>query len=69
MSSTGLYSGIGEFNVSFKRQTQVYWIVAGTQTPFVIARGPLHDGRHHPVGSDQLEVPLDLMLLNAAGTR
>ena len=64
VSSTGLYSGIGEFNVSFKRQTQVYWIVAGTQTPFVIARGPLTmDGsiQWDPTNS---EVPLDLMLLN-----
>ena len=64
VSSTGLYSGIGEFNVSFKRQTQVYWIVAGTQQPFIIARGPLTmDGtiQWDPTNS---EVPLDLMLMN-----
>ena len=65
VSSSGLYSGIGNFSVSFKRQTQTYWIVAGTQTPFVIARGPLNmDGQidWDPTSS---EVPLDLMLLNA----
>ena len=67
MSSTRAYSGIGEFSVSFKRQTQVYWTVQGTQTPFVIARGPLNDGREHPVGPDEHRSPLDLMLLNAAG--
>ncbi len=65
VSSTGAYSGIGNFSVSFKRQTQTYWIVAGTQTPFVIARGPLNmDGsiEWDPTNS---ETPLDLMLLNA----
>lgn len=65
VSSSGLYSGIGNFSVSFKRQTQTYWIVAGTQTPFVIARGPLNmDGsiEWDPTNS---ETPLDLMLLNA----
>lgn len=65
VSSTGNYAGIGEFSVSFKRQTQVYWIVAGTQTPYVIARGPLNmDGTimWDPTNS---ETPLDLMLLNA----
>lgn len=65
VSSTGSYAGIGEFSVSFKRTTQVYWIVAGTQTPYVIARGPLNmDGTisWDPTNS---ETPLDLMLLNA----
>ena len=65
VSSTGAYSGIGEFSVSFKRQTQVYWTVQGTQTPYVIARGPLNmDGsiQWDPTNS---ETPLDLMLLNA----
>lgn len=65
VSSTGAYAGIGEFNVSFKRATQVYWIVAGTQTPYVIGRGPLTmDGtiQWDPTNS---ETPLDLMLLNA----
>lgn len=67
LSSTNTYSGIGEFQVSFKRTTQVYWIVAGTQQPFVIARGPLNmDGsiQWDPTNS---ELPLDLMLLNAQG--
>lgn len=65
VSSTGNYAGIGEFNVSFKRATQTYWIVAGTQTPYVIGRGPLTlDGtiQWDPTNS---ETPLDLMLLNA----
>ena len=65
VSSTGAYAGIGEFSVSFKRNTQVYWIVAGTQQPYVIARGPLNlDGsiQWDPTNS---ETPLDLMLLNA----
>jgi hypothetical protein len=65
VSSTGAYAGIGEFSVSFKRQTQVYWIVAGQQNPYVIARGPLNmDGsiQWDPTNS---ETPLDLMLLNA----
>ncbi len=65
VASTGNYAGIGEFSVSFKRQTQVYWIVAGTQVPYVIARGPLGmDGtiQWDPTNS---ETPLDLMLLNA----
>lgn len=65
VSSTGNYAGIGEFSVSFKRTTQVYWIVAGTQTPYVIARGPL--GMDGTVSWDPTnsETPLDLMLLNA----
>jgi hypothetical protein len=61
------YNGIGEFSVSFKRQTQVYWTVQGLQSPFVIARGPLTmDGsiQWDPTNS---EMPLDLMLLNAQG--
>ena len=65
VSSSGAYAGIGEFGVSFKRNTQVYWIVAGTQQPYVIARGPLNmDGtiQWDPTNS---ETPLDLMLLNA----
>lgn len=67
IASTGTYSGIGEFSVSFKRTTQVYWIVSGTQTPMVIARGPLNmDGTINwdPTNS---EMPLDLMLTNAQG--
>jgi hypothetical protein len=58
---------VGEFMVSFKRQTQVYWTVQGSQQPFVIARGPLTmDGtiQYDPTTS---EIPLDIMLLNAQG--
>ena len=61
----GPMPGIGNFTPQFKRQTQVYWIVAGTQTPYIIARGPLTmDGQvdWDPTNS---ETPLDLMLLNA----
>jgi hypothetical protein len=65
VSSSGPYGIIGEFSVSLKRTTQVYWGVQGTQTPYVIARGPLNmDGsiQWDPTNS---ETPLDLMLLNA----
>lgn len=65
VSSTGAYAGIGNFSLSVKRGLQVYWIVAGTQTPYVIGRGPLTmDGQidWQPTNS---ETPLDLMLLNA----
>jgi hypothetical protein len=63
----GQITTIGEFSVSFKRQTQVYWTVQGLQSPFVIARGPLNmDGtlQYDPTNS---EIPLDLMLQNAQG--
>lgn len=63
----GQITTIGEFSVSFKRQTQVYWTVQGLQSPFVIARGPLNmDGtlQYDPTNS---ELPLDLMLQNAQG--
>jgi hypothetical protein len=65
ISSTGTYSGIGTYSISFKRTTQVYWTIQGTQNPYVIARGPLNmDGsiEWDPVDN---EIPLDLMLLNA----
>ena len=65
VSSTGAYSGIGNFSVSFTRQTQTYWIVAGTQTPFVIARGPLNMNGTIEWDPTNSETPLDLMLLNA----
>lgn len=67
IASSGLYNGIGEFSVSFKRQTQVYWTVQGLQSPYVIARGPLTmDGtiQWDPTNN---EMPLDLMLSNAQG--
>ncbi len=58
---------IGNFSLSAKRATQVYWTVQGSQTPVIIARGPLTmDGSIEwtPV---QTEQPLDMMLLNAQG--
>jgi hypothetical protein len=64
-SGNTIQTDVGEFSVSFKRQTQVYWTVQGTQTPFVIARGPLTmDGtiQYDPTNN---EFPLDYMLLNA----
>ncbi len=65
ISSTGTYAGIGNFSVSFKRNTQVYWIVAGTQTPYVIARGPLTADGQVDFDPTNSEMPLDLMLLNS----
>lgn len=64
-SGNQVMTDVGEFSVSFKRQTQVYWTVQGTQTPLVIARGPLTvDGtiQYDPTIN---EWPLDYMLLNA----
>jgi hypothetical protein len=65
VSSTGAYAGIGNFSLSAKRGLQAYWIVAGTQTPYVIGRGPLTmDGQIEWTPTNS-ETPLDLMLLNA----
>jgi len=64
-SGQQVQTDVGEFSVSFKRQTQVYWTVQGTQQPLVIARGPLTmDGtiQYDPTIN---EFPLDYMLLNA----
>lgn len=58
---------IGEFSFSFKRNTQVYWTVSGTQTPFIIARGPLTVDGSVNWDPTQTEQPLDMMLLNAQG--
>ena len=58
---------IGEFNYSFKRATQVYWTLTGTQTPFIIARGPLTLDGTINWEPTQTEEPLDIMLLNAQG--
>lgn len=65
VSSTGVWSGIGNFNVSLKRTTQVYWTVQGIQTPYVIARGPLDMTGSIEWDPTNTETPLDLMLLNA----
>lgn len=58
---------IGEFSFSFKRVTQVYWTVSGTQQPVVIARGPLTVDGTLAWDPTQTEQPLDMMLLNAQG--
>ena len=65
VSSTNTYAGVGNFTVSYKRATQVYWIVAGTQTPYVIARGPLTADGQLDFDPTNSEMPLDLMLLNS----
>ena len=65
ISSTNTYAGVGNFSVSFKRQTQVYWIVAGTQTPYIIGRGPLTADGQVDFDPTNSEMPLDLMLLNS----
>jgi hypothetical protein len=43
----------------------VYWIVAGTQTPYIIARGPLTASGQAEFSPTNSEMPLDLMLLNS----
>ena len=65
VASTGTYAGIGNFSLSAKRATQTYWIVAGTQTPYIIARGPLTMDGSIDWQPTNAETPLDLMLLNA----
>lgn len=64
-SGNTMQTTIGEFSVSFKRQTQVYWTVQGSQTPFVIARGPLTMDGTIQYDPTTTEFPLDYMLLNA----
>jgi hypothetical protein len=65
INSSGTYAGIGNFSVNAARATQVYWIVAGTQTPYVIARGPLTASGQVEFSPTNSEFPLDLMLLNS----
>lgn len=65
ISSSSSLAGIGEFNISAKRALQTYWIVAGTQTPFIIGRGPLTAEGTVNFDPTVNEFPLDLMLLNA----
>jgi hypothetical protein len=58
---------IGNFALSVKRATQTYWTVQGTQTPEIIARGPLTMSGSIGWDPTQTEQPLDMMLLNAQG--
>ena len=58
---------IANFSLSVKRATQVYWTVQGTQTPVIIARGPLTMDGSLEWSPTQTEQPLDMMLLNAQG--
>jgi hypothetical protein len=65
INSSGLYAGVGNFSIAAARATQVYWIVAGTQTPYIIARGPLTASGQVEFTPSNSEFPLDLMLLNS----
>jgi hypothetical protein len=65
INSSGTYAGVGNFSVNAARATQTYWIVAGTQTPYVIARGPLTASGQVDFTPSNSEMPLDLMLLNS----
>lgn len=58
---------IGNFSLSWKRATQVYWTVQGSQTPVIIARGPLTADGQIEWQPTQTEQPLDMMLLNSQG--
>ena len=68
LNTSGSYSGIGNFSISLQRATQVYWIVAGTQNPFIIARGPLTMSGQMEYDPTNSELPLDLMLGNFQGS-
>lgn len=65
LSSSGTYSGIGNFTYTPTRGTQVYWTVQGIQTPYIIARGPLTCMGALDFQPTNSEMPLDLMLLNS----
>jgi len=65
ISTAGAYAGIGNFTCSARRALQAYWIVAGTQNPMIIARGPLTAQGSIQWDPANAETPLDLMLLNA----
>jgi hypothetical protein len=65
LSSSGTYAGAGAFSLMPKRATQVYWIVSGTQTPYIIARGPLTCDGSLNFDPSNSEMPLDQMLLNS----
>ena len=58
---------IGNFTLSVKRATQVYWTVAGHPDARHHRPRAAHHGRVDRVGPDQTEQPLDMMLLNAQG--
>jgi hypothetical protein len=59
-----LMTQAGEWGFSVKRQLQVYWTAQGTQSPFIIARGPLDATAtlNYTVSTD--ETALLLMLQN-----
>ena len=65
INTSSSFAGIGNFTVGAKRALQTYWIVAGTQTPFIIGRGPLTADGQLDFDPTVNEFPLDLMLLNS----
>ena len=65
LASSNTYNGVGEFSISAQRNTQVYWTVQGTQTPYIIARGPLTASGSINFDPTNSEMPLDIMLLNS----
>ena len=56
---------VGEFDITPSRKEKAYWIVAGTQTPLIVARGPLTCKGSLNFDPTNSEMPLDLMLLNS----
>lgn len=55
---------VGEWQVSIKRELQVYFTDQGSQNPYVIARGPLDATGTLNYTAPGDETPLDQMLLN-----
>ena len=53
---------IGDWAVNIKRQLQVYWTAQGTQSPYIIARGPLDAMMTFKFTAPADETPLAYML-------
>lgn len=65
INTSGPWSGIDNFTLSWKRGDEVYWNLTGVQAPTIIARGPLTADGSIDWNPTSTETPLDLMLLNA----
>lgn len=65
INTSGPWSGIDNFSLSWKRADEVYWNLTGVQTPTIVARGPLTADGSIDWNPTNSETPLDLMLLNA----
>lgn len=61
-AAANLVTDIGEWQVSIKRQLQVYWTVQGQESPFIIARGPLTATVSLNFTTPPDETPLSYML-------